>query len=106
MSQLQSIKGKKVFMVLYNYSDCDYSIVKIKENLSEAYEYICHQEYNYCDKQESFTMIEVLKYEDINKKYVDNFINICYISSGKYNKFNLCDYSDVSQYVIVPMNIS
>ena len=37
MSQL---KGKTVFMVLYNYYDCDYSIIKIMENKENAFKYM------------------------------------------------------------------
>jgi hypothetical protein len=103
MSQL---KGKTVFMVLYNYSDCDYSIVIIMENLTEAYEYICIQEHNYHDKPESFKMITVNRPEDICKNFVDEHLNICYIASGKYNKFCLSSYCSVSHYAIVPMVIN
>jgi len=103
MSQL---KGKTVFMVLYNYSDCDYSIVKIMENIDDAYKYICIQESNENDKPESFHMIDVSKVQDIENKFVDEYLNICYISSGKYNKFKLCNYCSVSNYAIIPMVIS
>lgn len=103
MSQL---KGKTVFMILYNYSDCDYSIIKIMENIDAAYKYICIQESNEHDNPESFHMIDVNKVQDIENKFVDEHLNICYISSGKYNKFNLCSYCSVSNYAIVPMVIS
>ena len=109
MSQLKSIKGNTVFMVLYNYSDCDYSIVKIMENLDDAYKYICLQESNDHDNIEEFykcvKMIDVNNPTDITDKFVDEFLNICYISSGKYNKFSLCDYSQLSSYAIAPMVI-
>lgn len=102
---MSQIKGKTVFMVLYNYSDCDYSIIKIMEKLDDAYNYICQQESNHFDNPESFTMIEVFKTEDIITKSVTEGLNICYILSGQYNKFNLCDYHNISQYAIIPMNI-
>ena len=102
MSQL---KGKTVFMVLYNYSDCDYSIVKIMENLEEAYQYICEQEARSFDKLNVFQMITINQIKDIQVHVDDEYLNICYISSGKYNKFNLCDYGSISSYVIIPMVI-
>jgi len=110
MSELKSIKGKTVFMVLYNYSDNEYSIIKIMEKVEDAYQYICLQESNSCNTNEEckmFTkMINVNRPEDINTYMEHGVLNICYISSGKYNKFNLCDYCNISSYVIVPMTIS
>lgn len=99
---LFSIKGKQVFMILYNYSDCDYSIIKMMENIDDAYHYICRQE----SKYETCKMIEVTKPEQIEQKFVDDYLNIYYISSGKYNKFNLCGYESISCYAIVPMVIN
>lgn len=103
MSQL---KGKTVFMVLYNYSDCDYSIVKIMENIDSAYKYICHNEED--SKSVECKMINVSTPDDIENRYHTDCLNICYISSGKYNKFELCKgyYEQVSSYAIVPMVIN
>ena len=103
MSQL---KGKTVFMVLYNYSDCDYSIVKIMDNLDDAYNYVCQQEAKQCDKINEFQMITVSRPQDLQQHVVDEHLNICYISSGNYNKFNLCNYGSISSYAIVSMVIS
>ena len=106
MSQITSIKGKPVFMVLYNYSDCDYSIVKIMENLDDAYKYICDNDIdgNYSECK----LINVKTPDDIPKTYYADCLNICYISSGKYNKFNLCQgyKENVSHYAITPMVIN
>ena len=101
-----SIKGHNVFMILYNYSDCDYSIVKIMDDLDNAYNYICQQEAKQCDKLNEFQMINVLRPQDVQQHFVDEHLNICYISSGNYNKFNLCEYGSISSYAIVPMVIS
>ena len=102
MSEVNSIKGKQVYLVMYNYSDCDYSIIKIKETLDDAFNYICEE----IGLRENYRMIDVSIPQNIQEKYVEDFINICYISSGKYNKFNLCSYFDlVSSYAIVPMVI-
>ena len=107
-TQIHSVKGETVFMILYNYSDCDYSIIKIMEKAEDAYKYICLQESSECNKTDLFhkKMISVNKPEDINKYMESNLLYICYISSGKYNKFNLCDYCNISSYVIIPMVIS
>jgi hypothetical protein len=102
MSQL---KGNTVYMVLYNYYDCDYSIVIIMEKIEDAYNYICHQETNYPNKPELFKMITISRPEEINEHVVNESVIICYISSGNYNKFDLCGYVNISNYVIVPMVI-
>jgi hypothetical protein len=84
-----SIKGNIVYMLLYNYSDFDYSVVKIMENLDDAYQYICLQEGDVCDK---FNMIKVDNIKHLKDNFADEHLNICYITSGKYNKFDLCNY--------------
>ena len=103
MSQL---KGNNVYVIMYNYSDCDYSIVKIMEKLEDAYNYICHQESNYTTNSELFKMVEVTKSIHLDQIITDDHLNVCYISSGKYNKFSLCNHENVSHYAIVPMVIS
>ena len=106
---MDQLKGKTVFMILYNYFNNDYSIIKIMENLEDAYDYICLQELNNNRIIEPFhnstKIIAISKSGDIEKKCVDKFLNICFISSGKYNKFNLCNYCSVSNYAIIPMEI-
>ena len=98
-----SIKGKIVYMILYNYSDFDYSVVKIMENLDDAYQYICLQENDLCDK---FNMIKVDNIKHLKDNFVDDHLNICYITSGKYNKFDLCNYCQISNYAIINMKIN
>ncbi len=97
-----SIKGKIVYMILYNYSDFDYSIIKIMENLDDAYQYICLQEGHICDK---FNMIKVDNIKHLKDNFADEYLNICYITSGKYNKFDLCNYCQTSNYAIIHMTI-
>jgi hypothetical protein len=99
---MSSIKGKTVYMILYNYSGFDYSIVQIMEKLDEAYEYICLQEGHICDK---FNMINVDNIKHLKEKFLDEHLNICYITSGKYNKFDLCNYCQISNYAIIHMTI-
>jgi hypothetical protein len=102
-TQTNSIKGKIVYMVLYNYSDFDYSIIKIMENLDEAYAYICSKEGHICDK---FNMIKVESKKQLKDNFLDEHLNICYITSGKYNKFDLCNYCQISNYAIIHMKIN
>ena len=98
MSQLDE---KHIFIVLYNYSDCDYSIIKIAKKLDDAYKCICQQESKYFNKPDSFKMINIFEPEDIAVNSVSESLNICYIQTEQYNKFNLCEYYNVSQYAIV-----
>jgi hypothetical protein len=99
---MSSIKGKTIYIIIYNYSDYDYSIIRTMENLDEAYQYICLQESTLVDE---FAMIEIENIEDITSKYVKDHLNICYIPSGNYNKYNLCNYCEMSSYAIIPMKI-
>ena len=102
-----SIKGKAVLMILYNYSDYDYSILKIMEKLEDAVNFIRERETDY---KNNLKIIEVSHPIDIkNKICVNDTLNICFITSGKYHKFNLCEEREnglVSCYAIVPMIIN
>ena len=75
------------------------------EKIEDAYNYICHQESSYTDKNKLFKMITISKPEEIYETFVDEYINICYISSGNYNKFDLSVYETISNYAIVPIII-
>ena len=101
-----TIKGETSYVVLYNYSDCDYSIIKIFLKIEDAFKYICVNEPD--SKYVECKMIDVSTPDDIDKKCHKDCLNICYISSGKYNKFELCKgyYEQVSSYAIIPMVIN
>jgi len=103
---MSEIKGKSVFMILYNYSDYDYSIIKIMSSLEDAFNHICILE---SDLLYECKMIEVSVPSDINKKIdLNDTINVCFISSGKYHKFCVCEDRPngiLSNYVIIPMII-
>ena len=100
----QTEEDKLVYMVLYNYQDKDYSVITIMSSVNKAYEYICNQETCVNDK---FKLIEVNNVDDLPSRYTDaNELNICYIKSSKYYRFELCDNSYISSYVIVPMKIN
>ncbi len=98
-----SIKGKTVYMVLYNYGDYDYSVITIMEQLEDAYNYICEQEYQE-GVFEKFKMIKINHIKELQSNFTDEHIHICYISTN-YNRYNLKGYAGISSYVIVPMKI-
>ncbi len=99
---MSSIKGKTVYIIIYNYSNYDYSIIRTMENLDDAYNYICIQESSIAN---NFIMIQTTNLKDIKTKFVKDHLNICYITSGDYNKFDLCNYCELSSYAIIPMRI-
>lgn len=106
MSQL---KGKPVFMVLFNYCDCDYSIIKIMENRESAFKYICKQEIESRHNSiEEYKLIEVSNSNDIKQKCHVDCINVCHIPYEKYCNISLCEgyFESVSDYAIVSMVIS
>lgn len=98
---MSELKENSVFMILYNYSDGDYSTIKIMTNLYDAYDYICRQELNQIDKQETFKLFNVYNPDDVARASISDVLHICYIQSEEYNKFHLCDYPNISQYAIV-----
>lgn len=104
---MSELKDKTIYIILYNYSDVDYSIIKVMEKLSDAYEYICSRESTNYDIHEHFKLIEVNNIDDLYNKCVDKFLNICYIKNGQYNKFDLYNFNHcfVSNYAIIPMKI-
>jgi len=98
---MSQIKGKTVFMIVYNYADYDYSVIKIMSNLEDAFKYICDEESSMSDL---FKLLEINKVSDLPNNFDDN-IYVCYIKSGNYEKFDLCNYDSLSNYAIVPMVI-
>ena len=73
---MSQIEENSVYMILYNYQDADYSVVKIMSTLQKALMYIHKQEINeYTDIQE-LTLIVINKEKDILDK--------CKNSSRKY----------------------
>jgi hypothetical protein len=102
MSQL---KGKTVYMIMYNYADCDYSVIKIMENLDDAFKYICDQETNMEDLFDLLDLLEVNHKSELLQKSIEDDFHVCYIKSGNYSNFDLCNFENLSNYVIVPMVI-
>ena len=97
------MSGITVYLVLYNYCDCDYSIVKIMEKLEDAYNYICKKEKEDLENHyEMMQMITINHEDEISNKISDESLNICYLSSGRYHNFSPYEYCDISNYIIVP----
>ena len=108
MATSTPIKGTKVFVVVYNYTDCDYSILAILGTRLEAYNYIVVEENEKIKPVSlSFKLIKVAKPSDVIKQEEDDpgTMKICYITTGRYHKFNMYDYDNVSQYAIISMTI-
>ena len=97
---MSQINAKIVYMVLYRYSENDYSVINIMDSVEKAYNYICDQT----------TTHNKIKLLDIDKNF-DNlqFENCCqyilYVKSGKYLHLELDDNDNILQYIIVPMPI-
>ena len=108
MSQIEHLVNKKmVYMVLYNYHDCDYSIIKIMTNMNDAYNYICDQHWATGECENEYQLIYISNCDEINEKTKQKCANICCISYEKYHKINLRhEFSNfVSPYIIVPMEL-
>ena len=98
------LKGNMIYLVLYNYSDKNFSILKTMDSLEKAYGYICSQESNlFYDEPREFKLLEVEHQRSICE-YNDVPLAICYIQGGKYLSYDF-DNDNVSQYIIVPMTI-
>jgi hypothetical protein len=102
MSQL---KGNTVYMIIYNYNDKDYSVIKIMDSLEKAFDYICSQEQNGYLISKYCKLIEVKDKYQVDFPYDDDCVNVCYVTTCKYTKLEIYNRADTSQYVIVPMDI-
>ena len=108
MSQIEHLVDKKiVYTVLYNYHDCDYSIIKIMTSINDAYNYICCQQKGDYDDKGIYQLIYISNCDEIDEKTKQECVNICCIPYEKYHKFNLLqEYTNfVSPYIIVPMEL-
>jgi len=97
--------GKNVYMVLYNYIDNDYSVVKIINNVDAAFNHICQLENaSYDNNTKNIRMVEIANQNDIIKYNNNDILSVCYMT-GKYQHLNLEENEHISQYIIVPMKI-
>ena len=102
-AQVPLVKGKTVYMVLYNYCEHDFSIIKIMENLDDAYNHIRNQESR---KKICLANIKSTKeLDNIESVYSQDSLKICCIADENYHNYNICDNPNISSYIIVPMSI-
>jgi len=102
---MADLKGKSVYTILYNYSEFDFSIIKIAHSIEAAMQYICNQDHLfYEDENKKFKMVDIVQPKDTNKLCTD-YVNICYLSNGKYENLNIEGKEHISPYIIVPMII-
>ena len=100
-----STKDSTVYMILYNYSSSDYSIIKIMEELDDAYDYICIQEKTTFGKYKcNFKMVRVYIDDDLIVSDDETMYIACVINGGHHH-YRMSEYNNVSSYIIVPMTI-
>ncbi len=105
-SVMSTIKEKEriVYMILYNYEEYGYSVVKIMNNLNDAYKYICDYEFK-TGIIEKFKMIKIKNIDDFSDSSDEADLNICYFKNTSYSSFCLVNFENVSQMLISEMTI-
>lgn len=104
---MESNNKNKTYMVLYNYNDRDYSVVKLFYSLENAYNYICLQEDKELNGYKKCKMVVLNEPKKYNEYTADtDIISVCYIKTGKYLHLDIYNLSYTSSYIIVPMEIS
>ena len=99
--------SQKIFAVFYNYEECEYSLIKLFSEIEKAYCYVCFQENsNFYENQQNYKMIEINTQDDLNvENLVEDELHVCFVKSGKYDKINVIDNQNVSQYIIAEMDL-
>jgi hypothetical protein len=99
------MSDQQCFMVLYNYYDNHYSIIKRMNALVDAYDYICYLEkIQREDDNIQFTLLYGTNSRKIKPTADRNALGICCIPFDNYASYKTCDNGLLSQYVIVPMD--
>lgn len=103
---MSQIEENNVYMVLYNYQDADYSVVKIMSSLQKALLYIHQQEINeYTDVQELLLSV-INKEKDIVDKCKEDCCNVClFDNNDTYLSRNFRDTDHISSYIIVKKTV-
>ena len=99
---MSEMEGNIVYMVLYNYQDSDYAVIKIMKTLQKALLYIHQQEINeYTDVQE-LTVSVINKGQDILDKCKEYCCNVCvFDNNDAYLSKNFRDSDHISPYIVV-----
>jgi hypothetical protein len=109
---MSELKKNKIFMVLYNYYENDYSVVIIMNTLDKAIKYINNREMNdneYNNNFTSFEQISINSQDDIynaTKRSIDTKRSIAIVSNDIINNISVRETEIFSQFVIVPMDIN
>lgn len=103
---MSQVEENKVFMVLFNYNERDFSVVKIFSSLEKAYKYICLQQHSAFNKYKKMNMVEINDPKNLTYSSENDCMNICYVKTGKYLHLDIYDRSDTSEYIIVPMDVN
>ncbi len=94
---------KFVYIVLYNYSERDYSMLNVYSSLEQAFQYVKCQEIDI----HKFKLIELNKYDVLPSTINDDYdmLRVAYVTHEDYYNYNLCDSDCVSNYIIVKKSI-
>ena len=99
---MSQIEENTVYMVLYNYQDADYSVIKIMSTLQKVLMYIHQQEINEYTDIKELTLCVINKEKDIIDKCKEDVCNVCLFDNNDlYLSKNFCDIEHISSYIIV-----
>ena len=102
MSQIQQ---NIVYMILYNYQDTDYSVIKILSSLEKAHDYIHLQEINEYTEVQHLTLVEIDRERDISSEDNKAFYVCVFKNNDTYIHKNFRDTEHISSYIIVKMKV-
>jgi hypothetical protein len=103
---MSDINKKKIFMVLYNYYENDYSIVIIMNTIDKAIKYINNREMNDNEYTNNFTPFEQISISSQDDIYNTKKRSIAIVSNNIINNISVRESETFSQFVIVPMDIN
>ena len=103
---MSELKKNKIFMVLYNYYENDYSVVIIMNTLDKAIKYINNREMNDNEYNNNFIPFEQISIDSQDDIYNATKRSIAIVSNDIINNISVRETEIFSQFVIVPMDIS
>lgn len=103
---MSELKKNKIFMVLYNYYENDYSVVIIMNTLDKAIKYINNREMNDNEYNNNFIPFEQISIDSQDDIYNATKRSIAIVSNDIINNISVRETEIFSQFVIVPMDIN
>jgi len=103
---MSELKKNKIFMVLYNYYENDYSVVIIMNTLDKAIKYINNREINDNEYYNNFTQFEQISIDSQDDIHNATKRSIAIVSNDIINNISVRETELFSQFVIVPMDIN